>query len=66
MYHLTTWTDPEGTMPSEIKSEKEKDKYCVISLIRGIEKNPNSEEHSSDSRFPEAEDRPWENWVKAV
>ena len=31
----TTWINLEGTMLSEI-SQKEKDKYHMISLIRGI------------------------------
>ena len=30
-----TWMDLEGTMPSET-SQTEKDKYCMISLTRGI------------------------------
>ena len=30
-----TWMDLEGTMLSEI-SQTEKNKYCMISLIRGI------------------------------
>ena len=30
----TTWMDLEGIMLSEI-SQTEKDKYCMISLIRG-------------------------------
>ena len=30
------WTDRENVILSEVKSEKEK--YCVTSLIRGIEK----------------------------
>ena len=33
----TTWMDFEGTMLSEI-SQMQKDKYCMISLIGGIEK----------------------------
>ena len=33
----TTWMDLEGIMLSEI-SQTEKDKYCVISLICGIQK----------------------------
>ena len=31
----TTWMDREGIMPSEI-SQREKDKYCMLSLICGI------------------------------
>ena len=31
----TTWMDLEGIMLSEI-SQREKDKYCMISLIYGI------------------------------
>ena len=31
----TTWTDLEGVMLSE-RSQIEKDKYCMISLICGI------------------------------
>ena len=31
----TTWMDVEGIMLNEI-SQKEKDKYCTISLICGI------------------------------
>ena len=31
------WMELEGIMPSEI-SHTEKDKYCMISLIYGIEK----------------------------
>ena len=31
----TTWMDLESIMPSEI-SQREKDKYCMISLICGI------------------------------
>ena len=31
----TTWLDPEGTMLSEV-NQTEKDKYCMISLMRGI------------------------------
>ena len=30
-----TWMDLEGIILSEI-SQREKDKYCMISLIRGI------------------------------
>ena len=30
-----TWTDPETVIQSEI-SQKEKNKYCIISLISGI------------------------------
>ena len=33
-----TWMDLEGIMLSEI-SQTEKDKYCMISLICGIQKN---------------------------
>ena len=33
----TTWTDLEGTVLSE-ESQREKDKYCMISLICGIQK----------------------------
>ena len=32
---LTTWVNPEGIMLSEA-SQREKDKYCMISLICGI------------------------------
>ena len=32
---VTTWMDLEGIMPSEI-SQKEKAKYCMISLTCGI------------------------------
>ena len=32
---LTTWIDLEGIMLSEM-SQTQKDKYCMISLIRGI------------------------------
>ena len=38
---MTTWVDHEGIMLSEI-SQTEKDKYCMISLICAILKNPNS------------------------
>ena len=31
----TTWMDQEGIMLSEI-SQKEKDKYCIFSLICGV------------------------------
>ena len=31
----TTWMDLEGIMLSEV-NQTEKDKYCMISLIRGI------------------------------
>ena len=31
----TTWLDPEGIMLSEV-NQTEKDKYCMISLMRGI------------------------------
>ena len=34
----TPWMDFEGIMLNEI-SEMQKDKYCMISLIYGIEKN---------------------------
>ena len=34
---VTTWIDLEGIMLSEI-SQKEKDKYCMFSLIYGTEK----------------------------
>ena len=33
----TTWTDLDSIMLSD-KSQTEKDKYCIISLIRGIRK----------------------------
>ena len=32
---LTTWMDPEGIMLSDI-SQKEKEIYCLISVIFGI------------------------------
>ena len=35
MPFATTWMDLEGIMLSEI-SQTEKDKYCIISLTRGI------------------------------
>ena len=35
---VTTWMDLEGIMLSEI-SQIERDKYCMISLICGINKN---------------------------
>ena len=31
----TTWIDPAGILLSEI-NQKEKDKYCMISLIREV------------------------------
>ena len=34
-----TWVELEITIPSEAKSEIEKDKYYMISLIYGIQKN---------------------------
>ena len=33
--YATTWIDPEDIMFSEI-SQTKKDKYCMISLLRGI------------------------------
>ena len=35
MPSATTWMDSEGVLLSEI-SQTEKDKYCMISLTRGI------------------------------
>ena len=32
---FATWMDLDGTVPSEI-SQREKDKYCILSLICGI------------------------------
>ena len=34
---LTTWMDPEGFMLSEMSWTK-KDKYCMVTLMCGIEK----------------------------
>ena len=40
-----TWMDSEGIMLSEI-SQREKDKYCMISLIHGIQKIQQTSEYN--------------------
>ena len=35
---MTTWMDPEGIVLSEMSNSVDKDKYCIISLICGIQK----------------------------
>ena len=45
----TTWLDPEGIMLSEV-NQTEKDKYCMISLMRGIYKNPKNQMNKQQNR----------------
>ena len=40
-----TWMDLEGSMPREI-SQTKKDKYCMISLICGIQKMKQTSEYN--------------------
>ena len=35
---VETWMDPESVTQREV-SQKEKNKYCILTLIRGIQKN---------------------------
>ena len=52
MAFVTTWIGFEGIMLSEI-SQKEKDKYCMISLIYWIKKKkPNSQKQRLEQSLP--------------
>ena len=58
---VTTWMDLEGIMLSEIIQTK-KDKYCMISLICGIQKK----KKRTDWWLPEVVGEGWVKWVKGV
>ena len=53
-----TWMDWEDIMLSEI-SQREKDKYCMISLICGIQKNTtnSSEYNKKEADFTNTENK---------
>ena len=60
MPFAATWMDLEIVILSEV-SQTEKDKYYMISLTCGIEKNPNSYEQRIGAGAGE-----WEKWVRVV
>ena len=57
---VMTWMNLEGIMTREV-SQMEKDKYYMISLTCGIEKNPNSYKQRIGAGAGE-----WGKWVRVV
>ena len=47
---MTTWMDHEGTMLSEV-SQREKVKYCMISLISGRQKQQQQQTNTQIQRL---------------